>query len=300
MPNPKALLTTEFVKNDDILFISKVSIEIEEGGALRANFESIQNLEVLEMVLNQTPNKEMQYPYSFNNQDNFLSKINVLQENSLLSAEFALFISANINKFITQAQSIELENQPINNSENAPLPFLTRTATSLLYQPPTPRLVRTYARANLATFFTSHANEAEYDPRQFGPDVPRSTDSIPLPTLGINAEKVERLAILNEEIPIEMLCCISGAVMTDPVYFTGLPHYIYDRLMIQHALLLNPSDPFTRQPRTTEELQSDTDLKNNIEFFLQQAELKANNQENQFEVAKQRFTKNSNNTMTPQ
>ena len=78
-----------------------------------------------------------------------------------------------------------------------------------------------------------------YDSAQYGQDVPRSDDRHP-PTPGINCEKLDELIskkfISENDILEPMLCMLGKYVMTDPVHFTNLPQYIYDRPVIEHWL----------------------------------------------------------------
>jgi len=158
--------------------------------------------------------------------------------------------------------------------------------------PPEPFNYRTPNRRQLQFFPHHQAMQPiwqNYDPIQYGSDVPRSNDREP-PKPGIYSEKIDELIskkiISESDIPDAIRCLIGSHIMTDPVHFSCLPENNYDRPMIEHWLHSHPTDPMTRKPATVNDLVSAAELKEKIQFFVAQAELKANNQDNKFDEAK--------------
>jgi hypothetical protein len=132
----------------------------------------------------------------------------------------------------------------------------------------------------------------DYDSAHYGPDVQQATDRHP-PKPGVYSEKLDELiskgVISESDIPEDICCMLGKHVMTNPVYFKDIPKYIYDRPFIEHWLLRHTTEPFTRKQVSLTDLASASQLENQIKFFVEQADLKADNKANQFDEAKAQF-----------
>lgn len=86
-------------------------------------------------------------------------------------------------------------------------------------------------------------------------------------------QDVKEVLFDPESIPEEYLDPILFNLMIDPVRLPS-SHMIVDRATIQAHLLNDPHDPFNRQPLRIEEVESMSELRNEIEEFIKSQQVK--------------------------
>jgi len=96
----------------------------------------------------------------------------------------------------------------------------------------------------------------------------------------INKRDVE---LILADIPDEFLDPIMQTLMRDPVIFTSKTtsqDFVIDRKVIERHILNNPTNPFTREPLTMEELRPHNELKKKIDEWIKSTLEKHRNSQN--------------------
>lgn len=91
--------------------------------------------------------------------------------------------------------------------------------------------------------------------------------AIILPALGFNANQLDAIHYQGS-IPVQYLCPLSAAIMTEPLYDPAHPQYKFESGWILQALKLNPQHPFTRTSLLPSELRLAQHLKAEIKAFV--------------------------------
>ena len=104
-------------------------------------------------------------------------------------------------------------------------------------------------------------------------------------------EMVEKNKINYDDAPEEFLDALTSELMDDPVTLPTSKINL-DRKSFENFLLVNPIDPFNRNPLTKEELIPNTELKNKIEEY--KLKKKKDFQSNNFKIIEEDFTNKDN------
>merc|ERR1711933_172010 len=114
-------------------------------------------------------------------------------------------------------------------------------------------------------------------------------------TLGILMKKFEEkrnIEVMLGDIPSKYLDPIMQTLMSDPVTWKNkngqdTNKYVMDRKVIERHLMNNPNNPFNREPLTKEDLIPDTELKQEIDEWIQQTLANYKNEQNNNEEQKE-------------